>query len=366
MRSKLLKNLCVLFISYLTLVAPSSAQMSDVPIMSDEKNYTEYWEQYFYLSDGSLVTSQFLVANFPWPVGKKHGIMLGTLVTPDGKLYTIKNGRKLGEWGFSEKSLDMFIHTHTLKRNSDGFNHHLENTMGIVDLSLTSHQAPINHKRYSSEDGYIETSIYAPSMTGFGNWQLGPEAGFDPNGPVHNADNVTGFGVHVTMTDKVDKLITNWTRILGLGNDGPKPFLSAITRPDGKQDIILKLFDGNLEIDSFSDIDIKYQDMTKEKNATYPKSIKISAKGENGTLKGTIKFTKKLAHFNLTEHLNFFERTFAKSSPVVTNFRYVADYDLVYKTSSSEKNLKGKALSEYTDVTPAKRAKAKKRRRNRR
>ncbi|MBT5072119.1 MAG: hypothetical protein HOH18_04610 [Kordiimonadaceae bacterium] len=327
-----------------------------------DKNYTEYWEQYFYLSDGSLVTSQYLVANFPWPVGKDHGIMLGTLVTPEGELFVIKNGRDPGKWGYKEDALDMFIHTHRLSGSGDDLSVHLENTMGIVDLSLKSNQASLDHKRYSSEDGFIETSIYAPQLRGYGNWQLGPEAGFKPSGPVHNVDSATGFGVHVLMTDKVDKLIKNWTRVLGLGNDGPKPFLSAITRPDEAQDIIFKLFDGDVTVDSFSDVKISYNNMINEKDASYPKSIDISAKGEKGEIKGTIKFTKKFAHFNLKQHLNFFERSFAKSNPSVTNFRYLIDYDLVYKTSEGETSLTGKALGEYTDISPTRKAPVKRRR----
>lgn len=336
------------------------------PMMLEDKNYTEYWEQFFYLSDGSLVTSQFLVANFPWPVGKEHGIMLGTIVTPEGELYVIKNGRDLGKWGYNENALDFFIHTHRLKALKDGYSVHLENTMGIVDLQLTSNQPAANHKSFSSDDGFIETSFYAPSLTGSGNWQLGPEAGFDPAGPVHNVDHATGFGVHVVMTDKVDQLIKYWSRIVGVGTEGVKPFLSSITRPDSKEDIILKLFDGNEELDDFSDVDITYDNITDEKGASYPKTINISATSDKGTLNGSFKYTKKFAHFNLTEHLNFFEKSFAKSNPSVTNFRYLVDYNLVYKTAEGEKTLNGKALSEYTDIMPAKKAPAKKRRRNRR
>lgn len=336
------------------------------PLMLEDKNYTEYWEQYFYLSDGSLVTSQFLVANFPWPVGKDHGIMLGTLVTPEGELYVIKNGRDLGEWGYDKSALDLFIHTHRLKASKDEYSVHLENTMGIVDLELVSNQPAINHKNFSSDDGFIKASFYAPSLTGNGNWQLGPEAGFDPAGPVHNVDHATGFGVHVVMTDKVDKLIRNWARIVGVGKEGIKPFLSSITRPDSDEDIIFKLLDGEKTLDDFSDISVKYNNVTKEKDGRYPKIIGISAKGENGTLTGTFKYSKKLSHFNLTEHLNFFEKSFATSNPVVSNFRYLVDYNLVYKTSEGETILTGKALSEYTDILPAKKAPAKKRRRNRR
>ena len=336
------------------------------PLMLEDKNYTEYWEQYFYLSDGSLVTSQFLVANFPWPVGKDHGIMLGTLVTPEGELHVIKNGRDLGEWGYDKNALDLFIHTHRLKASENEYSVHLENTMAVVDLQLTSNQPSIDHNKFSSDNGSIETSYYSPSLTGNGNWQLGSEAGYDPAGPVHNVDHATGFGVHVVMTEKVDQLIRNWARVVGVGKESIKPFLSSITRPDSNEDIIFKLFDGNKTLDEFSDVSLEYKNITKEKDASYPNTIDISAKGKKGTLEGTFKYSKKLSHFNLTDHLNFFEKSFATSNPVVSNFRYLVDYNLVYKTSEGEKVLTGKALSEFTDILPAKKAPAKKRRRNRR
>ena len=336
------------------------------PKRLDDKNYTEYWEQYFYLSDGSLITSQFLVANFPWPVGKDHGIMLSTLITPNGEQYVIKNGRNFGEWGYKEDKLDLFIHTHRLSQKNDEVNVHLENTMAFVDINSKSKIAAFSHNRFSSDEGFIESRFYAPSLIGNGNWQLGEEAGFKPNGPVNNADIAEGHGVHVLMTDKVDQLIKNWTRISGIGNGQLKPFISAITRPDKKQDIIFKLFDNDKTIETFENVNIKYENITKEKEASYPKRIKITAKGKNGNIEGEIQFTRKMDHFNLTDHLNFFERSFAKSNPTVTNFRYIADYNLVYKTAEGEKLLSGKALSEYTDIQPAKKAASKKRRRSRR
>lgn len=336
------------------------------PMMLEDKNYTEYWEQYYYLSDGSLVTSQFLVANLPWPVGKNHGIMLGTLVTPEGELYVIKNGRGYGDWGFKEDAFDIFIHTHRLNGSGDDVHLHLENTMAIVDINSKSPIPAFAHDSYSSEDGYIETSYYAPSLKGYGNWQLGEEAGFSPNGPVNNADITEGFGVHVLMTDKVDQLIKNWTRVTTIGESNHKVFLSAINRPDDKKDTIFKLFVAEKTLDEFSEVEIKYENMTKEKDASYPRKLKIKAKGENGTIEGEVIFTKKMDHFNLNDHLNFFERSFAKSNPVVTNFRYIADYNLVYKTAEGEQQLTGKALSEYADIQPVKKAASKDRRRRRR
>ena len=336
------------------------------PAMLKDNDYTEYWEQYFYLDDGSLVTSQFLVANFPWPVGDEHGIMLGTLVTPEGELYVIKNGRDLGEWGFDKNSLDLFIHTHRIKERENGYSVHLENTMGIVDLELSANLPTFNHPQFASEDGFIETSFYAPNLKGQGNWQLGPEAGFNPTGPVHNIGAATGFGVHVLMTDKADKLIDDWTRIIGITQNAEKPFLSAIRRPNGQEDIIFKLISENDVLDEFSNVKISYNDLTREKDADYPKEIKIEAQGKNGEISGTIQYRKKFAHFNLTDHLNFFEKSFAKSNPFIVNFRYLSEYNFVYKTASGEKTLTGQALSEYTDIQPAKKTPAKKRRRNRR
>jgi hypothetical protein len=357
----------IIFIFLFSVTSVFSQEIDNIrPKMLEDKNYTEYWEQYFYLSDGSLITSQFLVANFPWPVGKNHGIMLSTLITPEGELYVIKNGRKFGEWGYKEENLNLFIHTHRLNRTGDKVNLHLENTMAIVDINSRSKIAPFNHQRFSSDEGFIETSFYAPSLIGNSNWQLGEEAGFTPNGPVNKTDIAEGHGVHVLMTDKVDQLIKNWIRISGIGNEQLKPFISAITRPDDQTDIIFKLFDGDKTTDTFSDVKIKYENITKEKDANYPKRIKLSAKGENGTIEGEINFTRKMDHFNLMDHLNFFERSFAKSNPRVTNFRYIADYNLVYKTVEGEKLLSGKAPSEYIDIQAPKKAASKKRRLSRR
>lgn len=362
---KVFSRILVIFLFSVSSVF--SHEINDTrPMMLEDKNYTEYWEQYFYLSDGSMVTSQFLIANFPWPVGKDHGIMLSTLITPEGKQYVIKNGRNLGDWGYKENALDIFIHTHRLSQRGDEVNIHLENTMAIVDINSKSTISPFSHESYSSDEGYIETSFYAPSLIGNGNWQLGEEAGFKPNGPVNNAEIAEGHGVHVLMTDKVDNLIQNWTRVSGLGNDELRPFISAITRPDDKKDIIFKLFDDDKIIDTFKDVELKFESITKEKDTEYPKRLKLSAKGENGTIEGEINFNRKMDHFNLTDNLNFFERSFAKSNPRVTNFRYIADYNLVYKTAEGEKLLSGKALSEYTDIQPAQKTAPKKRRRSRR
>ena len=106
----------------------------------------------------------------------------------------------------------------------------------------------------------------------------------------------------------------------------------------------MKDIDGNAVLDQFSNVKIKYKDMKKDKGTSYPKEIELSATSEKGTLSGTIKFIKKFSHFNLKDELNFFERSFAKSNPSVINFRYSADYELVYKTEAGEKVLSGKAL----------------------
>ena len=357
-----------LFTIFIFLVSDGLADElgSHKPLMLKSKNYTEYWEQFFYLSDGSLITSQFLVANFPWPVGNEHGVMLGTLVTPEGKLYVIKNGRNRENWGYNEKELDFFIHTHRLKTIDNGYSIHLENSMASIDLQLKSNQLPLSHKKFSSSNGFMETSFYAPSLIGNGKWQLGPEAGFESMGPVQTIDQASGFGVHVIMTDTADQLIKHWVRILGIGNADIKPFLSSITRPNGDEEIILKLFNANEEFDSFKDVDITFDNIIIEKGVSYPTTINISAKSNNGNLNGTFKYTKKIAHFNLNEHLNFLEKSISKTNPLVNSFRYLVDYSLVYKTAEGEKTFASKALSEYTNITSSTITSQKKRRRNRR
>ena len=356
-----------IFMASLMLFLPVSLQAMDhsKPLMLQDDFYKEYWEQHFLFEDGSFVTNQFLVANFPWPVGKDHGIMITTVVSPDGKRTIIKNGRGPDEWGFDKEKFDLFIHVHRLKSQGNKHEIHIGTKDGNrVNVTVTSPGVPLDHQRYDKKKRYMESSFYMPFVTGQGQWSVLDE---ETQAFVSGGGKVQGFGTHVIFNGRVEKLLKNWLRVSGLwaeGKDQPVPFLSSIKRADGSEDTLLTLRNADNDIAKFSNITLKYKDIKKGNNhSTYPTVIEVTARNDKASLIGTIRFTRKIDHFNINEHMNFFERNFAESRASVANYRYIADYDLSYVTEKGSTKLTGKALSEYKDILPPKKKKNKRRKR---
>lgn len=345
------------------------------PSLLEDEYYKEYWEQHFLFDDGTFVTSQFLMANFPWPVGKDHGIMIATIVGPDGTRSIIKNGRDLGEWGFDEDKLNIFIHTHRIK--NEGGKHHIlvgKKEYNQVEAFVTSSVPPLDHNPYKGKKGIMESSFYLPYFKGQGKWRYRPG---EDQPYIEGTGNVQGFGTHVLFTDRVEKLLANWLRVSGLTSDEHQivPFLSAMDRADGSQDIILTLKgakgsrdnDKSGDLIHFNDIRLDYRKIRKgEDGSSFPTVINLSGQSAAGSLRGTIQLTRKIDHFNINDHLNFFEKSFASTSAVVINYRYIAEYDLTYTTGTDIQHFTGQALSEYKDILPPKKKKKKRKKRGRR
>ena len=354
----------------LIFLLPTNLQAMDhsKPLMLQDAYYKEYWEQYFLFEDGSFVTSQFLIANLPWPVGKHHGIMIATVVTPDGKRTIIKNGRGPDEWGFDKEKFDLFIHVHRLKSNGNKHEIRIGRKDGNwVNTNVTSPEMPRYQQRYDKKKSYMESSFYMPFVEGQGQWSILDE---DTQSFITGGGKVQGFGTHVIFNGRVEGLLQNWLRISGLSSVDDAsdknrlvPFLSAQTRSDGRQDSLLTLKNAANDVISFSDITLTYKNIIQAtKKSSYPTVIEITAKNDTGSLTGTIRFTRKIDHFNIMDHLNFFERTFAKSRASIANYRYIADYDFSYVTAEGTQKITGKALSEYKDILSPKKKKKKRRR----
>jgi len=346
---KLIKLVIVCLAGLLPLSA--AAMDHSKPQLLDDKFYKEYWEQHFLFEDGTFVTAQFLAANFPWPVGDDHGIMIATVVKPDGTRTIIKNGRDLGKWGFDAEKFSLFIHTHRLKQEDGIYDLHVgAPDKNAVNATFSSAALPLDHMKFKRKKASMESSIYLPFFEGSGNWQV-QQGEKEPL--LTGAGKIQGFASHVLITGRLERVLNSWLRVGGLSgaDNQPMPFLSAQERPDGSRDIILALKNAAGEITKFSDISIDYQDIQQAPHkSSYPTVIKVMGHSETESLSGTIRLSRKIDHFNIYDHLNFFERSFAMFRASVANYRYIADYDLLHTTAAGSQKLTGKALSEYQDI----------------
>ena len=327
------------------------------PELRDAQEYKEYWDQYFVFEDGTLLTTQFSVLNLPF--NKHRGIVLATLVRPDGATYIIKNGRAFGDWVYAEDKFDIRFGDevdHYIRGAYPDYQLKLHNTTAEVELDLTSHLPvalpllPENSKNLKADK--IQMMAYAPYFTATGRFRIGPEVGGEEHGPWISLGQGAGFGMRVLVNDNLDKLMDTWLRVFSLDNGaGPELILSSITLPKGAQENMLYLRGAQDIIDGFRDIRVTPLVYGEDKElGQYPVKLPLSAGNGDSMLEGTLTLTKKLEHFRLNDHMGSLERMLAKAYPSLNRYRYIAEYDLVYKTGVGTKKVTGKALSEFVDI----------------
>jgi len=335
------------------------------PALLKTSDYNEYWLQYFLFEDGSYLTTQFSIVNFPF--NKHKSIMLSTLITPDGKRYVIQNGRSRDDWRFDPDKFNITFSrdiNHNIKGTFPDYSLTVHNTMAEAELTLKSTLPPLEHEDFTIKKGKrMATSIYAPHFDAKGWWRLGEEAGARPNADWNDFGKGEGFGLHVLMDGPIDKLMSSWLRVFGIKNgSSEKIILSSIERPNGKLDNILALHLPGSRLITFDEIDVDVLEEEKDGKKTFPKSLYIKGKNGDDTLEGTITFTKKLQHFRLKDHVSALERLILTTFPTFTRYHYKAEYNLYYTSAKGRQNIVGKAMSEYTQVDSAQNPKKKKRR----
>ena len=354
-------------LALVVLVAPASAfaekeilvQDKQIPALKDDKNYKEYWEQYFVFEDGSLLTTQFTILNLPFMTHRS--LMLATFTRPDGTKYIIKNGRKRDDWEYSPGQLNIQMNDgieHYIRKTADGYQLKLHNTTGELELELKSPLPPLqslNGNNKYRRDGKIEAVAYAPYLTATGRFRPGPEAtGTEQDGPWEDLGTATGFGMRVFLEESIEKMMDSWLRVFSIDNGSePELMLSSITLPNRKQDNKLYLRQGDKVIGNFHDIKLVVKETAEDPDlGDYPTKLRLVALNGTSSLQGTITVTRKLEHFRMNDHMSSIERMLAQVYPSITSYRYVADYNLVYSGPDGVREITGKALSDYADVLP--------------
>ena len=327
-----------------------------IPALLDTKNYSEFWQQVFLFEDGTFITSEFLVANFGFST--HHGILLSTLVRPNGDRYIIKNGRTRSGWNFKADPFSINIYQHSLIKDQGGYDLTLDNTMAQVNLNLTSQAEPWSAERLMGKKKKIwqDVDFFAPALLAEGYWTPGPETELKEDYETRfELKGGVGFAMHGVQSENLHELMSSWLKLFGFGKTGKaKPFLSSVMNiNDGQENSFMMSWDG-LENEAFKNITIKTIKTQTIDETEVPKIIEIEANAGDKTLKGTIQLNKILETFVLNNHLNALEKVSASSQPKLKRFRFQADYSFLIEKMGEKSNIEGQALGEYIDVVPPK------------
>jgi hypothetical protein len=325
------------------------------PQLLPQKGYTETWDQHVYFDDGTFVTARFLILNLS--KGKPRAFVISTLVTPDGHIYTVKNGRDKGGWSFDPNHFDLHIANHRLNGDAQNYKLYLHNNTAEVLLTLASPIAPWQVGRLccgTSAKAYQDMIAYIPVAEAEGWWRPGEDGGGKGDEePWRQLKGGKGFATHYVNSQSVENVARNWLHFFAFDNgQGPVPGIVSISLPEGGQMTRLALLDHHSPGFETNAASIETVREAKGRgNDVIPAVIGVSA-NENGTnISGTITFDKELEHISLRDKLSWVERLFAASLPSTVQYYYLVHYELKVQTGGNSRNLTGKGLVEYTTIS---------------
>lgn len=323
------------------------------PALLDDDNYSEFWQQVFLFEDGTFVTSEFLILNLGFST--HHGIMLSTLVRPNGDRYIIKNGRTRSGWNYQSDPFSIQIYQHSLASSPEGLVLNLHNSTAQVNLNLTTVAQPWDAVRYEAgRNGWQEVTFYAPALLAEGYWTPGPASGLDETDQIPiELKGGYGYGVHSIQSAKLHEIMSSWLKVFAYGNENQaRPFINSIVRQDGIEENTMTLYQGGLADQTFENIEMHIVDTQEIEGTLVPYVIEVTASDGATSLSGTLQLSEILETFVLNDHLNMLERAAARSEPKLKRYRFRAEYDFVIVGNDTTVEITGNALSEYIDVVP--------------
>lgn len=325
------------------------------PQLLPQKGYTETWDQHIFFEDGTFVTARFLIANFA--ASNPRAFVISTMVTPDGKKYTIKNGRDRDGWSFDPKKFDLRIAGHRLNGEPPNFQMHLHNNTAEALLKVQAVAPSWQVGRLccgTSPQAYQDMIAYVPVAEAEGWYRPGTDSGGkgdeEPWRPLKGG---RGFATHYVNSLSVEKVARNWLHFFAFDSEGQRvlPGLVAMSLPHAGKMARFALLNAQkpeFETDLVTVDVIKSQ--TQGKTRDVPAAVRITAKGQNRQVTGTITFDRLLETIVLKDKLTWVERMFASSLPSTAQFYYLVRYDFKVETAGVTQTLTGKGLVEYTAI----------------
>ncbi len=322
------------FFALLGIYLPASAQPTTIaPVLSDERDYAEYWEQQFYFETGALLTSQFLITNLP--ISKHHGLMIASLKLPGEPAVIIKNGRGRDGWTFSGDAPNLAIFQHELEGAHPGYKLRLHNTAAEVDVLFNAKHDLIELLPKDNELNLPEITLYAPIVRSFARWRAGPEIGGQgPGGEWQPLGHGKGYGLHVIQRVPLARTLRRWVRATPIESEGEfAPLIHHFETPSGATQtevILIPRFGASEKLGNVA--------------------VRLNGAGElvfdGRKASGTITTDIELETFLIKDQLSGVEKLVAGSLADISRFRRLAKYKMIVEVDNVTHLISGTALLE--------------------
>jgi len=347
LKSKVLFWACIASVWGSPALASDDAVQDHHPVLVEENGlYTEGWDQLFYFPDGTLIIGQFTVTNLG--IGDHNAGVLGVIYPPKGEPVVLKKSRRWEHWSFSKKELDITVAEHRLKGRRPDYKLQIHKASGELDLDFSATSVPWRIGRtVQSEQGYQYVSFYAPLARARVRYRVaGPN---DELGEWRELRDGHGFALRYLNTVSADELFSSATRIVPLGTKGPLPVFYLINPRQQVPMVHAMLFDKGKTVATLAAPNLVPRSVARLTN-NVPAVIPIDVSMDNVRLTGTIKVDRLLGQLDPVDLLKPYVRIFVRLFNTPINYRYLANYDLIYVRNGRSQRLTGRALVDHMVV----------------
>ena len=344
----------LLLVYVITLAIPAHAdEFTDGsidfrPSLLEDEWYSEGWDQIFYFADGSLLVAQITILNIGF--GSHHAGVFTMLVTPDGAKSIIKQSRSNKEWKSADNALDLQIANHRLHGTVPDYRLLIRQSYGEAEVSFNAIAEPWRlGKTLEIGKAYQYVSFYAPMLEARGRYRIRATNETDlPDW--QSLQGGRGFAVRYVNSIGLHKLIRSSSRIVDIDNSEISPILYVSIDTEGQQQTNLALYKNGRLLHEARGIELQWENRVEDSDndkREIPDNYRIDISEEDFSLKGTIKIEEFLARVDPVDSLKPFVRTIVKFLNTPIQYRYLANYDLEYHSSSQQRRLQGRALIDH-------------------
>ena len=318
--------------------------------------YSEGWDQLFYFANGSLLVVQISVLNIGF--GSHHAGVFGVLVTPDKDVTILKQSRSNREWDFSEDHLDLKIANNELNGRYPEYRVAVRQNSGEMEIDFKAKADPWSLGR-TLEIGknYQYLSFYAPFAHADARYRFFLD-GQSEGVPWQVLKKGRGFAARYVNSAGLHNLIKYSTRIAAFEDSEINPIVYLSRDDKGGRQTNLALFENGRLIHQARGFELGMESKLETADAdkrAIPSKFSININEADYSLQGTIVVERFLMRIDPVDSLKPFVRAIVRLLNTPIQYRYLASYDLNYKTDSRDLRLKGEALLDHTVLRHEKR-----------
>lgn len=333
-----------------------SGKANGAHVLPDAGDYTEYWSHAFLFKSGHAVFARFVMTNLG--LGGTKAAVQGHLVTPDGEVHELIDGRRdKDSWTYGSSNLSFSLAKHSLSGDGSSFSLKLANDAG-TSVSITFNNVLPGYKPGKllygeAKSDFLDFAVTSPRAAAQGSFTVGGQTVTSEG--LGYADHFhTNFAQHkqiqtwITLAAFTDTVSLNLTNLITTKNFGGKR-LSFLAVGHGDK---VALTSNRVTVSQSK----FWTDGKSKAKYRVPRrfSLSYSDKKSGDFIKAKVEVIKRLHRFDVLKNLQSFERFVVERIAQPMQYRFKVKLTMTGKLGNDAINSTGEGVVEVIHINRAK------------